>query len=191
MKLLSSLIFKYCKVLTFKYFYKLRTQFRLNNLFKYRAFNIGIKGNILCACDIKAIFILFFYHINTDRVFVGDDRDNVMFKLLWRWFICAFLMLWKVHRECCNSRNCNLGWADDCVPEITTVRLTDSSNSRYCVRHYGDVDTVVMFMAWESPSPHGYVSITLCQVLLFKRVSSFFNTWITLSITSWIFMLTN
>lgn len=129
---------------------------------------------ILYARDQSTIFILLFYHINTRRVFANDDGDDVMFKLLWRWFICAFLMLWKVHRECCNSRNCNLGWAEDCVPKITTVRLTDSSNSRYCVRHYGDVDAVV-FMAWESPSPYGYISIMLRQVSHLKKLTHSFT----------------
>lgn len=47
MKLLSSLNFKYRTVLTFKYLYKLHIQPRLNNLFKYCAFNIGVK-TIFC-----------------------------------------------------------------------------------------------------------------------------------------------
>jgi len=39
---------------------------------------------ILYACDIKAARFLFyfFYHINTGRVFAGDDRGDVTFKLL-------------------------------------------------------------------------------------------------------------
>lgn len=91
--------------------------------------------NVLCDRHQSANLILFFM----TRVAFSwvTAAGEVMFKLLWRQFICAFPMLWKVHRECCDSRNCNLGWVDDCVPEITK-RLTDSSNSRYCVRHYGD-----------------------------------------------------
>lgn len=52
------------------------------------------------------------------------------------------------------------GWVDDCVPEITTVRLTDSNNSRYCVRHYEDVDAVVMFMASGTLSPLRQYNLT-------------------------------
>ena len=129
-------------------------QSQLNHVLKYITRLMLEWKTFLYACDIKARFLFHFLsHINTGRVFADDDGSDVTYELLWRRFICAFLMLWKVHRECCNSRNCNLGWADDCVPEITMVRLTDSSNSRYYVRHYGDVDTVIMFMAWESPSP--------------------------------------
>lgn len=139
--------------------------------------------NISCAWDQTVNFISFFI---TSLVFpwvmVGD---GVTLKWLWQRFICTFLMLWKVHRECCNSRNCNLGWADDCVPEITE-RLTDSSNSRYCVRHYGD---------WCSSRVYGlevivtirYVSMIFrarvysairMRSLTFSRLNNLIGVWI-------------
>lgn len=145
-------------------------QSRLNNVFKYYAFNVGIKNCFVCLWHQSTIFILFFITHKYRPCFRGWWWEWCYVQLLWQRFICAFLMLWKVQRECCNSRNCNLGWVDDCVPQITMVRLTDSSNSRYYVRHYGNVDTVVMFMAWESPSPY---SLRQCNVMSnqsFKKV---------------------
>jgi len=54
-------------------------------------------------------------------------------------------------------------------------RLTDSSNSRYCVGHYGDVNVAGTFMAWGSSSPYDYVSVTLRQVSHFEALGRFFR----------------
>lgn len=118
--------------------------------------------NVLYAWNIKersAIFILFFYYLYKYGLHLTAwprlrsnyyDGDS-------------FAHSWCFERYTRNAAIRGIaiwGWVDDCVPEITTERLTDSNNSRYCVRHYGDVDAVVMFMASGTLSPLRQYNLT-------------------------------